>query len=307
VGNSVAGLLQSLIDTMRRRNPKGKIELASSNQDLWNDPLVHQAYLQMGLPRRAIETSIHDKDLARRLMDRVIAQWQALGEAEPYWSNDTREQHKRENINPDVIDAFYGDGHNWMKTLAAFESRSGVAIKNGVCLELGCGAGKYTEALARRFQHVIAVDVSAGGLAVCAARAKQLGLTNIETVLLTSVDDLSKFGPLDFFLSLSTLQHNPPPVQKILLDHALARVVPDGFCLFQTPDWLEGYTFSSDRFLNDAPDAMCDCHCLPKTVVLDILAANRMRLLDFAPDFTVECFGSYTFFARKTLSAPLGS
>ena len=266
---------------------------------MWNDPLVQQAYLQMGLGRRDIETSVEDKVLAQQFMDRVIAQWHALGEAEPHWSNDTSERNKRENIDEDAIRDFYAAGYDWMTTLAAFESRSGVKIKDGVCLELGCGVGKYTEALAKRFDHVIAVDVSSGGLAVCAERAKTLGLTNVTTSLLTSTDDLTKFGQIDFFLSLSTLQHNPPPVQKFLIDDALRSLPPGGFCLFQTPDWLDGYTFSSKRFLSEAPDAMCDCHCLPKTAVLDILEDNRMRLLDFAPDFTVECFGSYTYFARK--------
>ena len=291
---------QSVLRRFKRdAKPKGRIRLNSANPDFWNDPLVKQADLQMCLGHRDIETKIKDKALAQKFLDRVIGQWHAMGETEPYWSNDPVDKYKLDQLVEDALQDFYQDGYVWMDTLSAFESRSQVKIKNGVCVELGCGAGKYTEALAKRFQQVIAVDVSSGGLAVCAKRAKDLALHNVKTVLLTSVDDLASFGKIDFFVSLSTLQHNPPPVQRMLLDQVLSSLNPAGFCLFQTPDWIDGYTFSSKRYLQNAPEAMCDAHCLPKTVVLDILEENGMRLLDFAPDFTLERFGSYTFFAQK--------
>jgi hypothetical protein len=115
--------------------------------------------------------------------------------------------------------------------------------------------------------------------------------------------DISTTKDVDFFFSLIVLQHNPPPVQKKLLDFSLARIRSGGFCLFQTPDNFKlsnniNYSFSASSYLRETAVTM-DMHCLPKPAVLDILASHGMTLLDFAPDNWIGQFGSYTYFARK--------
>ena len=253
---------------------------------------------QMMLSKRDIETEIVDAGTSKRFMDRVIAQWQALGEADPYWSNDTQDRFKAANLTDASIDAFYSEGSGVIGLIQAFESRSAVDVGNGTCMELGCGVGKHTHALARRFERVIGIDVSRAGLAVCDRQMERFGLRNVTTMALTMPSELSTCGAIDVFVCLSVLQHNPPPIQKQLIAQALSVLRPGGYALFQAPDYRQGYRFATEDFLT-AADAAIDIHCLPKTEVLKLLATSGMTLLDFAPDATLGGLGSYTYFARK--------
>lgn len=294
----IRSLLAQVRRAFPRKPPQNKILLNSLRTELRENPFVRQCYEQMSLPRRDIETEVQDKATARRLMDRVIGQWRELS-TEPYWCNDTLEGNKLANIDAPAIDDFYADGAAWMETLSAFESRSGISIPNGTCVELGAGVGKYTHALAKRFARVVAVDVAPLLLDLSAERLERAGVTNVTTMQLTYPDDLANVGPIDFFLAQAVLAHNPPPIQRLLLTKAFEALRPGGGVLFQTPDWLDGYTFSSKRFVEKPPDAMCDCHCFPKTEIFRLLREQGLELLDIAPDFNTEAFGSYTYFARK--------
>ncbi|HET7487235.1 MAG TPA: class I SAM-dependent methyltransferase [Acidimicrobiales bacterium] len=56
------------------------------------------------------------------------------------------------------------------------------AGRRSTVLDVGSGPGRFTLALAPRVRRVVAVDVSAGMLAVLARRAKRAGLGNVDTV-----------------------------------------------------------------------------------------------------------------------------
>ena len=275
-----------------------EVPLTNANLAFWDNPLIRQCEMQAALGARDIETAVPDPDLAKRLMDRVIGQWEALS-GEPYWCNDTSEQHKLENLDDRILDTFYEAGVNNIRAIEAFESRAGVKIKDGICVELGAGVGRHTQALAQRFSHVIAVDVSPRLLEVSDARSKKLGITNVTTHTLKSPDDLGRFGQIDFFMGQSVLQCNPPPIQRAMLESMLDNLGPGGFALFDAPDWLENYTFSSRRFMENAPNTAVDTHCFPKTEMLKLFKKQGARLIDFTPEFTAECFGAYTYFVGR--------
>ncbi len=251
-----------------------------------------------------IEVVVKDAEVMQALIDRVAGQWRSLGETEPYWSVLTDDAFRTSKMNPSRIEEFYETGIGSAQFLDIFERRTRTVIPKGVCFELGCGVGRITQALAGKFNSVIAADISPGNLAICKARMRETQVHNVETLLLRTPADISSAGGFDFFFSLIVLQHNPPPVQKMLLDLSLSRLRPGGFCLFQTPDNFKlsdntNYSFSANRYLGEAAVTM-DMHCLPKPVVLDILASHDMRILDVAPDDWIGQFGSYTYFARKS-------
>src|SRR5687768_17718637 len=62
-------------------------------------------------------------------------------------------------------DAYVGDPARGEEELRALFGRLGADPQGGTCLEVGCGPGRMTGALARRFERVIAVDVSPAMLA----------------------------------------------------------------------------------------------------------------------------------------------
>ena len=72
---------------------------------------------------------------------------------------------------------YVGDPVRGAEELASLFGRLGADPRGGVCLELGCGPGRMTAALATRFEHVVAVDVSPAML----ARAREaVGAPNVE-------------------------------------------------------------------------------------------------------------------------------
>jgi hypothetical protein len=125
-----------------------------------------------------------------------------------------------------------------------------------------------------------------------------MGMKNVQTILLESPEQLLEFGPVDFFYSVIVLQHNPPPVQKVLLNNILAKVTPGGGCLFQTPANLPNYSFSVEKYLS-SDLRVFDMHCLPKAEVLNILHENKLQIRDIEIDPWTGAPGSYTYFATK--------
>ncbi|MGH3131088.1 MAG: class I SAM-dependent methyltransferase, partial [Gaiellaceae bacterium] len=57
-------------------------------------------------------------------------------------------------------EVYVGDPARGDEELAALLGRLGADPRGGVCVEVGCGPGRMTAALAARFDRVLAVDVS---------------------------------------------------------------------------------------------------------------------------------------------------
>lgn len=119
----------------------------------------------LSAPRQSIETDV-SPDVLQRLFDRIHAQWKKLGEDEPYWSVVTWKQYLKENYAANAAQ-FNESGAPHAAVVDYLTARNGIALRGGTCLELGCGVGRVTQFLAKRFNRVIAVDVSSGNLAIC--------------------------------------------------------------------------------------------------------------------------------------------
>ncbi|HSM76028.1 MAG TPA: methyltransferase domain-containing protein [Bryobacteraceae bacterium] len=129
-------------------------------------------------------------------------------------------------------------------------------------LEIGCGAGRITRALARLFGEVHAVDVS--GEMVCLARAALKDYPNA-FVYQNNGTDLSVIPPLefDFAFSMIVFQHIPSrdvietyvrETGRLLRPGALFKFQVQGDATLQTEDgdtWL-GVPFSEQQALDMA-------------------------------------------------------
>jgi SAM-dependent methyltransferase len=265
----------------RRRYPTALDEI---NRVYWKPP-----------PNVTVDVS---KPVLAKLLNRLSDQWKKLGESDPYWSVLTHDDFRMQGMDADKLEEFYETGRVSAGIIELFEKKTETTVGRGVCLELGCGVGRITAHLAEKFERVIAVDISPGNLAICKQYMEQLGLDNVETVLLESPNQLSTLGDFDFFYSVIVLQHNPPPIQKALLENVLKNIRKGGGCLFQTCGSLRDYSFSPEEYLQTKEQVM-DIHCLPKPVVLRLLHKNRLQVRDVEMDPWVDAFGSYTYFATK--------
>jgi SAM-dependent methyltransferase len=142
------------------------------------------------------------------------------------------------------LPAFLKSGEEDYERLAApvFE-RAAFAPQGKTMLELGCGAGRMTQAFAQRFGRVLAFDVSAEMLD--RARAIHGPAANISWIQGNGTD-LSGIpsGSVDFVFSYLVLQHLPSEALVHAYVRETLRVLVDrGVCLLQ-------FNGSSDKSMN---------------------------------------------------------
>jgi cyclopropane fatty-acyl-phospholipid synthase-like methyltransferase len=168
-------------------------------------------------------------------------------------------------------------------------------VARGTCLELGCGAGRVTKHLAGGFDKILAVDISEGNLRQCRKMAAHSGIENIEFILMQSPAEIANLPSVDFFYSTIVLQHNPPPVQKFILDCILGKIKPGGGFYFQAQTHTPGYGFDVDAFLATPPDIM-NMYCFPMHEILRLIEKHRLSIREVLMDSWTGIYGSHTFF-----------
>jgi len=253
-------------------------------------------------PAPRIDVDVAPTALAA-MFERIRAEWSNLGDVDPYWSVLTDETYRGQAIGEAERRAFYESGHAAAATIDAFADRCDVAVsRDWDCLEFGCGVGRVTIPLARRFRRVIAVDVSAGNLELCRRALAREGVANVETRLIASPQDVADLPGFDFLFSTIVFQHNPPPVQRRLLDDLLSKVSRPGGYLFQVPTHTPGYRFDAEAYLATAAAGM-EMHSLPMAHIMRLLAAHGMPPLEVLMDAWTGLYGSHTFFGVSETTA----
>jgi 2-polyprenyl-3-methyl-5-hydroxy-6-metoxy-1,4-benzoquinol methylase len=234
-------------------------------------------------------------DQSRALWARVAADWSKLGASKPYWSVLLEPQWEAGQMAPvENLDAFYETGREDVARLDNWLARSGLSLReSGTCAEFGCGVGRCTIWLAKRFARVVAFDISEPHLHLAIARAKAAGLTNIEFVHLKTSDDLKKLADIDFFYSIIVLQHNPPPVIASILTHAFEGLRPGGIAFFQVPTYATDYSFDLKDYLRRKSRREVEMHFIPQRSVFDLADAHGLRPVEVSPDGAIGHFGRW--------------
>jgi SAM-dependent methyltransferase len=131
-------------------------------------------------------------------------------------------------------DVFVGDPARATEELASLFGRLGADPRNGVCVDVGCGPGRMTGALAARFERVLAVDVSPAMVtrARAAVSAPNVSFGLVSGERLDGVDD----GVADTLVCYLVLQHLPTRGAVLGYLREFARVLaPDGEAFLQLP------------------------------------------------------------------------
>jgi SAM-dependent methyltransferase len=131
-------------------------------------------------------------------------------------------------------EVYVGDPARGEEELASLFGRLGADPRGGVCVEVGCGPGRMTGALAARFDRVVAVDVSPEMLARARAEvaAPNVEFREISGQRLDGVGDASA----DFAVCYLVLQHLPSRSLARSYVGELGRVLrPGGEAFVQLP------------------------------------------------------------------------
>jgi len=132
-------------------------------------------------------------------------------------------------------DAVYvGDPATGASELEGLFGRLGADPRGGICVEVGCGPGRMTGALAARFDRVLALDVSAAMLERARAEVRS---ANVEFQLVSGVRlDAADDGSADAIVCYLVLQHLPSRSAVLGYLAEFARVLaPEGEAFVQVP------------------------------------------------------------------------
>jgi SAM-dependent methyltransferase len=213
--------------------------------------LLHQLR-QWGLRGHAIEVETSPEDI-EALFAIVRRVWSRYAETDPYYSVLA---HRRFRGSPaaKVLREFYASGEDDAVFIRqTVERHGGNPDEIGTVLEFGCGLGRASNWLARTFPQVIGVDISPRHLDMASQYMADHGIGNFTPICLTGVDDFGRLPRFDLLYSMIVLQHNPPPLIRIILDTLLDKLNRGGFAIFQIPtSRLLGYSFSVRRHLKRA-------------------------------------------------------
>src|SRR4051794_6150762 len=168
-----------------------------------------------------------------------------------YWDGRAREnalwfiQSNLSYTNPDV-ESFWQSGDELLDTTVGLFGLS--FDGNERVLDIGCGIGRVTRALARRAGEVVGLDVSLE--MVKRARAANLGITGMSFVL-GDGRDLGMFadGSFDVCYSFVVFQHIPDPEVTCRYVREMGRVLrPGGWAVFQVSEKADVHRASTYRF-----------------------------------------------------------
>jgi SAM-dependent methyltransferase len=257
-------------------------------------------------PPMEVQMSARNPEEHRALWDHISSVWSKFGSTDPYWSVLTDERFRSKNMTDEAsIEAFYATGEGELLRLDAWVRRNALELKpDSICAEYGCGVGRLTHWLARRFSRVVAFDISEPHLKAAHDYLSRHGIHNVDLILVRGNADLQMLSDVDLFYSAIVLQHNPPPIMTDILARAFAGLKKGGYCFFQIPTYSADYSFSMESYWTDiASNKGMEMHFLPQKSVIELGRQYEVFPIEIQPDAAIgnrTCWISNTFLMMKT-------
>jgi SAM-dependent methyltransferase len=160
--------------------------------------------------------------------------WDDLAAADPLWAVLSVEDRKGGRWN---LEEFFATGEAEVQHLLATAAGLGRPGRHERALDFGCGVGRVTRALARRFRECVGVDIS--DRMVELANELNADLSNCQFASTGADEPELPPAPFDFVCANLVLQHLP---NRALAREYIARLLevldPGGLFVFQIPERL---------------------------------------------------------------------
>jgi SAM-dependent methyltransferase len=185
-------------------------------------------------------------------LDDVRATWENIARDDPFWAVLTWEgtEHGKWDV-----EEFFAQGEREVDTFLT-EARAVQASPSfGDALDFGCGVGRLSRALAKRFTTVTGVDVS-GPMVDQANRLVASEHPNCRFIINAQQRLPFPTDSFDFVLTNIVLQHMPPRLAKGYVREFLRVVRPTGVAIFQIPSENRRRSTSHTRVVRTAMNAL---------------------------------------------------
>ena len=177
-----------------------------------------------------------------------VSFWDAHARADPLWAvlSDPAKRGRTWQLQE-----FMKNGEREISLLMYRLSQLGVTVRSGVAVDFGCGVGRLTQALARRFDRVIGLDISPAMIEIATRINRYPGVAEYR---LNVGRDLSLLpaAMCDFIYSNIALQHIQPDLSIGYVDEFFRLLKPGGVLVFQLPSHQEPHR---DLPIHPMPDA----------------------------------------------------
>jgi SAM-dependent methyltransferase len=157
--------------------------------------------------------------------------WEIIASRDPFFGVISTEELRASRINADARRRFYASGEDDIaRVLAWFDVDFGRRPAEGQVLDIGCGVGRLSYALAKVMPRAFGYDVSESMIRI----AREAAPANLD--LTTQLPS----GPFAWINSYIVFQHIPPQEGLALLEACLDRAEPSAFISAQITAWREG-------------------------------------------------------------------
>lgn len=156
--------------------------------------------------------------------------WEIIGARDPFFGVLTSADFRLDKVDEATRRRFYASGETEIAmVLDWFEADVGERPGGGTALDIGCGVGRLTHAIAARVQTAAGYDVSESMLRI----AREGAPAN------ASFASELPSGPFDWINSFIVFQHIPPAEGLALLAMALDRAAPRAFASIHFTGWAD--------------------------------------------------------------------
>ena len=157
--------------------------------------------------------------------------WEIIASRDPFFGVIVSDEYRATKIDPEARRRFYETGETDIAhVLSLFDADLGARPTTGEALDIGCGVGRLSYAIAKVMPKVTGYDVAESMVRV----AKEGAPAN-----LTLTTQLPA-GPFSWINSYIVFQHIPPTEGIALLGSCLDRAGPGAFASVQITGWREG-------------------------------------------------------------------
>lgn len=163
-------------------------------------------------------------------------EWEKFGAREPYFGVYSNTRFLRRRLNDDTLVEFFASGETFVANAMAEARRYFDFDPHGkIALDFGCGVGRLSLPLARRFSQVLASDISPSMLAELQANCERRAVSNVLTLKDDGTLAALQNHRFDFLLSAEVLQHIPRKRGLKILSRLIDRLQPGGLAVVEFP------------------------------------------------------------------------